>query len=256
MPLRTPAPHTPSSQEAHRYSQRLRSFHIPLGPESVVQLSLSDPVFSCCLLCDLPMTKTELHNPVTGPQGAHLHPSIRRHHVLWSLLSGGDKAREIRQEFGSGRHGVSTYRFWLSPKMGVWGSGCPSRTLGPQRTPWPRSLMAGERPWGAALGSDACHRHVCAARRAPSRRTASRCDERTQKPRGRHRRCYLPLVPSPELTGYPVRLSTARLHRGGKETRRPAPGARRRAERALLFLLLLHELLFNPELGGLDSGED
>lgn len=152
---------------------------------------------------------------------------------------------------GSGRHDVSLYRFWLSPKKCVWVSGCPSRTLGPQRTPWPRSLMTGQRPWGAAFGSDACHRHVCAARRAPSRRTASRCQERTQKPLGRHRRYYFPLVASPELTGYPVRL-----HSAAAQWRERNPGARRRAKRALLFLLLLHELFFKPELGGRDSGKD
>ena len=173
MPLRTPAhpilpggapvlseaqilPHSPRARKGRPAVPFRPAFHVLPPPRSS-------------------MTKTELHNPVTGPQGAHLHPSIRRHHVLWSLLSGEDQAREVRQKFGSGRHGVSIYRFWLSPKKCVWGSGCPSWTLGPQRTPWPRSLMAGHRPWGAALGSDACHRHVRAARRAPSRRTASRC---------------------------------------------------------------------------------
>lgn len=66
-------------------AQVLRSFHIPLGAERVAQLSVSDPLFSCGLLRDLPMTRTELHNPVTGPQGTHLHPSIGRYHVLCSL---------------------------------------------------------------------------------------------------------------------------------------------------------------------------
>ena len=142
--------------------------------------------------------------------------------------------------------------FWLSPKKCVWDSGCPSRTLGPQRNPRLRSLMARQRPWRAAFGSDTCHRHVCAARRAPSRRTASCCKERTRKPRGRHRRYYFPLVPpSPELTGYPVRLSTARLHRGGKET--PAPGAD--PNMLCFFCFSTRFFFFKPELGG-HSGKE
>lgn len=43
-------------------AQVLRSFHIPLEPEGVVQLSLSEPLFSCCLLRDLPMVRTELQS--------------------------------------------------------------------------------------------------------------------------------------------------------------------------------------------------
>ena len=79
--------------------------------------------------------------------------------------------------------------------------------------------------------------------RSPS---GSCCKERTQKPRGRHRRYYLPLVPpSPELIGYPVRLSTERLHRGGKETR--VPGAEPNTFCSFCFST---RFFLKPELGG------
>ena len=238
----------------------LRSFHIPLEPERVVQLSLSDPLFSCCLLRYLPMIRTELQSSywTAGNSPPPVNQSLA---TTFSVLyfqgvtrpGKFDKSSEVAVTvFPSLILVLPFFFFCISPKKCVWDSGCPSRTLGPQRNPRLRSLMARQRPWRAAFGSDTCHRHVCAARRAPSRRTASCCKERTRKPRGRHRRYYLPLVPpSPELTGYPVRLSTARLHRGGKET--PAPGAE---PNTLCSFCFSTRFFLKPELGGQDSGKD
>ena len=153
-------------------------------PERVVQLSLSDPLFSCCLLRYLPMIRTELQSSywTTGNSPPPVNQSLA---TAFSVLyfqgvtrpGKFDKSSEVAVTvFPSLILALPFFFFffWLSLKKCVWDSGCPSRTLGPQRTPRLRSLRARQRPWRAAFRSDTCHRHVCAARRAPAARRGLR----------------------------------------------------------------------------------
>lgn len=67
-------------------AQVLRSFHIPLEPEGVVQLSVSEPLFSCCLLRDLPMVRTELQS--SHRTAGNSPPPVNQSLVTTSLFSG------------------------------------------------------------------------------------------------------------------------------------------------------------------------